>query len=256
VQGHHAHHAVAQMTWDEVADRIAQGAIAILPVGAAAKQHGLHLPMNTDQIQAEWAAAEIAVRIDALIWPTIPYGHYPAFTAYAGSNSLSERTFTSLVRELAVQILGFGCRRLVVLDTGVSTAEPIARALARLPASRVLHLALHQGRRYREAQAQAAQHHGSHADELETSIMLALEPGLVDMERAEASPMDVAPVPGALTPSDPASPNYSCSGSFGDPTLATSATGEKLLAAITDDLVEAIALFAGNAAHGGRRHRA
>ena len=41
------------MTWDAVARRIDNGAAAILPVGAAAKQHGLHLPLNTDRIQAE-----------------------------------------------------------------------------------------------------------------------------------------------------------------------------------------------------------
>ena len=44
---------VEHMRWDEVARRIARGAAAILPIGAAAKQHGLHLPLNTDRIQAE-----------------------------------------------------------------------------------------------------------------------------------------------------------------------------------------------------------
>ena len=46
------------MTWDEVARRIDDGAAAILPIGAAAKQHGFHLPLNTDRIQAEWLAAQ------------------------------------------------------------------------------------------------------------------------------------------------------------------------------------------------------
>ena len=50
--------------------------------------------------------------------------------------------------------------------------------------------------------------------------------------------------PGALTPSDPDSPNYSRSGSYGDPTLATSAKGELLLAAMLDDLNEQMASFA------------
>jgi creatinine amidohydrolase len=46
-----------------------------------------------------------------------------------------------------------------------------------------------------------------------------------------------------LTPSDPNSPNYSRSGSFGDPTRATSAKGEALLAAMLDDLHEQAAAF-------------
>ena len=63
-------HFIEHMLWDEVARRIHDGAVAILPIGAAAKQHGFHLPLNTDRIQAEWLAARLAGRIDALIWPT------------------------------------------------------------------------------------------------------------------------------------------------------------------------------------------
>ena len=39
---------VEHMSWREVERRIEAGAAAILPVGAAAKQHGLHLPLDTD----------------------------------------------------------------------------------------------------------------------------------------------------------------------------------------------------------------
>src|SRR6267142_4326803 len=62
---------IERMTWDDVARRIGQCASAILPIGAAAKQHGFHLPLNTDRIQAEWLAARLAETIDALIWPTL-----------------------------------------------------------------------------------------------------------------------------------------------------------------------------------------
>jgi creatinine amidohydrolase len=43
-------HFIAHMMWDEVARHIANGAAAILPIGAAAKQHGFHLPLDTDRI--------------------------------------------------------------------------------------------------------------------------------------------------------------------------------------------------------------
>ena len=137
------------------------------------------------------------------------------------------------------QILGSGCPKLLVLNTGISTLAPVDRALARLASERVKHLWIHEGPRYpRVARQLAEQSHGSHADELETSLMLALAPHLVDMTRAEASPDLKQETPGALTPSDPNSPNYSRSGSYGDPTRATSAKGEALLAAMLDDLHE------------------
>ncbi len=235
---------IERMTWDAVGKRIAQGAAAILPIGAAAKQHGFHLPLNTDRIQAEWLAARIAERIDALIWPTVTYGHYPAFVEYAGSSNLSAPVFESLIHEIAAGIVGHGCRAVLLLNTGISTLAPVDRALARLANPNVLHLRIHDGPRYRRAAGQLAeQSHGSHADELETSLMLALAPQLVDLSRAEASPAVRYDSPGRLTPSDAASPNYSRSGSYGDPTLATRAKGEVLLAALLDDLAEAAAAF-------------
>jgi creatinine amidohydrolase len=157
------------------------------------------------------------------------------------------------VREVAAQILGSGCPKLLVLNTGISTLAPVDRALARLASERVKHLWIHEGPRYpRIARQLAEQSHGSHADELETSLMLALAPHLVDMTRAEASPALKQETPGALTPSDPNSPNYSRSGCYGDPTRATSAKGEALLAAMLDDLHEQAATFI---AQGTEQHR-
>jgi creatinine amidohydrolase len=235
---------VERLSWDEVRSRIGNGAAAILPVGAGAKQHGFHLPMNTDRIQAEWLAVRIAERFDALIWPTVTYGYYPAFVEYAGSSGLSAPVFEAMIQEIATGIMEFGCHALFVLDTGISTQAPIDRALARVAFGDVLHLKIHQGPRYRAAAAELAeQNHGSHADELESSLMLALAPDLVDMSRAEASPVVKAETPGRLTPTDTSSPNYSRSGSYGDPTLANRAKGEVLLAAMVDDLVEQVTAF-------------
>ena len=237
-------HFVEHMSWDEIARRIARGAAAILPIGAGAKQHGLHLPLDTDRVQAEFLASKLAARIDALVWPTLTYGHYPAFVDYAGSISLSSATFEAVVAEIASGILSHGCRALVVLDTGISTRAAVERALTRLPAGNALHLMVHEGPRYRRAAAELArQGHGSHADELETSLILAIAPEIVVMSRAEASPPIAQAVQGRLTPSDGTSPNYSRSGSFGDPTLATLEKGEALLAAMLDDLCERTTLF-------------
>ena len=235
---------VAHLTWDIVDARIKAGAIAILPVGAASKQHGLHLPLDTDQIQAEYLAGHLADHIDALIWPTITYGYYPAFTDYPGSISLSARTFTAMVTEIAAGIVSSGVDRLIVLDTGISTIAPLSEALARWP--NALHLPVHRGARYVEVANQLTeQEYGSHADEIETSLMLAIAPQRVAMARASASPPGRGNAPGALSRTDPSSPNYSPSGSFGDPTKSTHAKGQILLAAMLDDVVTATLAFVG-----------
>jgi creatinine amidohydrolase len=62
------------------------------------------------------------------------------------------------------------------------------------------------------------------------------------MTREQASPVSPGgPRRGPLTLSDPNSPNYSPSGSFGDPTLASPEKGRTILAAIVADLMEAAA---------------
>ena len=231
---------VADLTWDVVAERLAGGAAALLPIGAGAKQHGLHMTMATDQVFAEYFAGVVAEKIGALIWPTLTYGAYPAFVAYAGSASLSDATFQSAVTEIANALLGFGATRVLILDTGISTLAPVEAAIkATSDPSR--HLKVFAGLRFIEtAKALQQQPYGSHADEIETSLILAIAPGLADMSRAKASPVSPGgPSRGPLSPSDQKSPNYSPSGSFGDPTLASVEKGRTILAAIVADLIEA-----------------
>ena len=234
-------HDVAGLTWDRVAQRLAAGAAAILPLGAGAKQHGLHMTMATDQFFAEYFARALAERIDALIWPTLTYGAYPAFVAYAGSTSLSDVTFQAVVREIADRLLGFGARRVLIVDTGLSTIAPVEAAIRAVSdPSRIRHVKVFAGPRFVETVRQVQeQRYGSHADEIETSLMLAIAPERVDMSRAAPCPFSpTGPSRGPLSPDDPSSPNYSPSGSFGDPTLASVEKGRKVLAAIMEDLTE------------------
>ncbi|MFN0217213.1 MAG: creatininase family protein [Hyphomicrobium sp.] len=233
---------VADLTWDVVRDALAAGASAILPIGAGSKQHGLHMPLATDARQAERFAVEAAERAGGLIWPTLTYGYYPAFADYAGSVSLQQATFEALVRDVVESLLKQTASFVLVIDTGVSTIEPARKAIAATSApSRVHHLTIYQGARLIVARDKIEQQDmGSHAEEIETSIMLALAPDAVDMTRAEASPPGRGSAPGPLSPLDPGSPNYAPSGSYGDPMLASVEKGQRLLAAIRQDIEEAI----------------
>ncbi len=158
-------HDVAGLTWDRIGQQLRNGAAAILPIGAGAKEHGFHMPMATDQVFADYFARALAKKIDALIWPTLTYGAYPAFVSYAGSVSLSNEAFQAVVTEIADALVDFGARRVLILNTGLSTIAPV----------------------------------GSHADEIETSLMMVVAPELVHMAQATPSPFSAkAPAPGAL----------------------------------------------------------
>ena len=229
---------LADMPWTVVKARLDAGAMAVLPVGAASKEHGPHLPVSTDCLQAEWLARRLAEHRQVLIWPTVAYGHYPAFVAYPGSCSLCAETFRAMAEEILEGLLSAGVARILVVNTGLSTILPLEEAVARLRRPHAVTLAhVYQGDRFQRAvQEIGEQPHGSHADEIETSIMLSMAPERVDMAKAE-SWAGRAFVAGPFHPADPGSPNYSPSGIYGDPTLASRQKGERLVQAMLQDLL-------------------
>lgn len=208
--------------------------------------------MNTDKIKAEWLGGVVAQKVDALVWPSLTYGYYPAFVEYAGSASLSEETFRSVVSDITTGVLRFGARPMLVVNPGVSTLRLLDEILKnQLSDAPVRHLKVHEGQRYPAAAAELfGQPSGSHADELETSRMLALMPDLVMMQRAAASLPGNGDRAGPPKPSGPDSPNFSPSGSWGDPTLARREKGEILLAAMATDVAEMARQAAGASPNG------
>ena len=228
----------ALLSWFEVERRIQANAIAVLPIAAACKEHGPHLPMQTDLLQAEWLAGVLVQRANVLVWPTVTYGYYPAFTGYSGSVSLSRETFQRMVQEILGDIRRTGVRTVLILNTGISTIEPLQDIVDDLSNEGDITLAnVYDGPLYRrEAEVIEEQSCGGHADELETSIMLAIDRQHVSLDKA------VAWTPPTFAASGPFSreqhnPRYSPAGVWGDPTLASEEKGRRLLSAMVEDLL-------------------
>lgn len=207
------------LTWPEAKARFEAGAPVVVPIGAAAKAHGPHLPLKTDALTARALAQRLIERLPAVAAPVVGFGFYPAFTSFAGSQHLSVGTFKSLLAELLGGLRSHGARRLVILNTGVSTEKPIDEVAGETGDLLVLHM---RGLGL-AADKLLAVADGGHADERETSVMLALEPRSVRMDK--------------LTLDGP----FERTGATGDPTRATAFKGERILAARIDDMVAAIA---------------
>ena len=232
----------AHLSWPEVEQRIQAGAVAVLPVGAACKAHGPHLPMNSDLLQADWLAMALVQRADVLVWPAVTYGYYPAFTDYPGSVSLTRATFRQLVQEILGDIRRAGARAVLLLNTGISTIEPLQAAADKLTGELRIELAnVYAGPRCRSVtKAIEEQPRGGHADELETSILLVIARERVVLDKAQTwIPPDMA-ASGPFSRSDPDNPRFSPAGVWGDPTLASEDKGRRLLAAMLDDLLAAV----------------
>src|SRR6187402_2988704 len=113
------------LTWQEAKARFDAGAVVIVPVGAASKAHGPHLPLKTDALTARALAQRLIERLPVVAAPVVGFGYYPAFTAFAGSQHLTADTFKAMMRELIASFTAHGVRRIALLNTGVSTEKPI-----------------------------------------------------------------------------------------------------------------------------------
>ena len=151
------------LTWPEAKARFEAGALVVVPVGAAAKAHGPHLPLKTDALTARALAQRLIERLPAVAAPVVGFGFYPAFTSFAGSQHLSAATFKALLDELLGNLRSHGVRRLVVLNTGVSTEKPIDEVAAGTADLLVLHMRSLGG----AAEKLLAVAEGGHADVLE-----------------------------------------------------------------------------------------
>ena len=79
---------LADMPWTEAEALLDPDRVVVLPLGAAAKEHGPHLLLRNDEILAELLARRRPrSRARWRCCPTLTYGFYPAFLEYPGSVS-------------------------------------------------------------------------------------------------------------------------------------------------------------------------
>ena len=227
---------VEQSTWLDIQQALNFNRICVVPIGASCKEHGPHLPLNSDYVQARWLAEQVATLFSVIVWPVISAGYYPAFVEYPGSWSISEETFTHSTLDIIESIGRHGDNRIVLLNTGISTINPLQAAIDQSEfRSRLTLINVYSGEHTEKVIKEIEQQRrGGHADEVETSIMLAIDPSSVQMEHARPGLEDIQK--GPLNRENPAQPNYSPSGSMGNPTLANANKGKKILAAILEDI--------------------
>jgi creatinine amidohydrolase len=240
------------LPWPEAATRLRAGAVVVVPVGAAAKEHGPHLPLNTDYRVARELARRVAVELPVLIAPVVGFGYYPAFVDYPGSQHLRAETFMALVTDVLAGFIRHGATRIAVVNTGVSTEAPLRVVARDVYAAHRVRVAVADIRTLgRETAKRLGQKLGGHGDELETSLVLAIDPDAVRLDRAEPdygrmldAPATVFYQPVVFSSDPAAGLDYSKTGVRGDPTLATREKGEAILAAMARELVDGLrALF-------------
>jgi creatinine amidohydrolase len=228
---------LADINWQQATDVLRPETVVVIPLGAGSKEHGPHLKLGNDAVLADYLTRRVLEASEVVVAPPLQYHFFPAFIEYPGSISLTLDTARDLTTEAALSLSSYGPRRFYVLNTGVSTTRALKPAAQALASHGIL-------LGYTDLSAQLdrvsasirKEEGGTHADEVETSMMLYIDPGSVDMRRAvkEFNPSTGPSL--RLTRRRGAPGTFSESGVWGDATLATREKG----AAIVEGLVEAI----------------
>lgn len=230
---------LGDLTWIEAERVLTPDAVVVIPLGAEAKEHGPHLRLDNDRQLAEYFRGRVLAAADVIVAPTVNYHYYPSFVEYPGSTHLRREVARDLIVDIVRSLAAYGPRRFYVLNTGVSTLVPLADAAAILRAEGIRFTYTDILNVGKEAEDQVRQQvRGTHADEIETSMMLYMHPDRVDMARAVRD--DAPRGEGGLGRTPGTRKTFSPSGVWGDATLATREKGRIVVEAMVAGMLREI----------------
>jgi len=213
--------------------------ILVLPVGAF-EQHSVHMPLDTDTIQAEYFGRFIAEELDAALLPALHVATSLEHSGFRGTFSLRPETLMQVIRDIAEEAAGHGFKIMIVANGhgGNHALVPVCRDINRRDgALKIIKADFWVFRDATIAETSSRQGSNFHCNEMETSIMLAIAPDLVRPERADAeyTPEDVPLVQGDLTTFGVA--HVAPKGAVGWPSYGSKEQGEAVIASVKKNMM-------------------
>ena len=227
-------------SWVQAEKLLQPDTVVVIPLGAALKEHGPHLRLRNDLILAEYFTGRVEAALPVVITPPLTYHFYPAFLEYPGSTSLTLETSRDSTVQIVRSLARYGPKRFYVLNTGVSTSRSLEPAAALLAQDGILlRYTDFSAAATRAAESVKQQATGSHADELETSMMLYIDETSVDM-RLAVKDINPASTPFRLNRQSGGTGTHSPSGVWGDATLATREKGRVIVEGVAATILRDI----------------
>jgi creatinine amidohydrolase len=237
------------LTWKQVEALDKLSTLIILPT-AAIEQHGHHLPLATDTLLNNFilgrALELISPQLPAYALAPICYGKSNEHLGFPGTLSVSASTMMAVVRDVAQSVHSSGFKRLVIYNShggNSSLLDVMARDLRAEFGLQVFRLGA--GVKLSGLGEQEGAY-GYHAGEVETSLLLAATPDLVETDKYTSAYIRKIGEPGKLVPENGASTyawltrDISPSGVMGNPAASTKEKGERWREEMARHLAEVI----------------
>lgn len=209
---------------------------AIIPVGSL-EQHGNHLPVSTDSLIAEYLARIVAEKVGAFILPVISYGisfeHKPMFNV-----SLHNSTLSTMICDVCASLAEIRIRQIIIINGhhgNIGALQYIAQELADRTSRPVSVHTIHYWHMLRND--------FDHAGEVETSLVLAIAPELVRMDKAMPNSKRLSKSKFAyssITNAPGSFPRITGNGVWGDPRKANAKKGKKWIKEIISEIAKTI----------------
>lgn len=227
----------------EAKEAAENGTIVIFPVGSV-EEHGRHLPLCTDSIQAEYVAVEVARKTGCLLAPPFRQGICNAGHNFPGTISIRFETLFAVARDVLSELVRNGFNRLIVLTGHAGSTHVTALKLA---AQEVVQQKPERGKRktrimvlsdydfaYELKEKLGFSPNDGHAGATETSRVMAIRPDLIKDEGEASFPK----MPRFEVVADPE--KYFPSGVVGDPTKASKKKGQELNEYVIEQMVKLV----------------
>jgi creatinine amidohydrolase len=246
--------AVAEVEWrklraDELRDLARADAIVILPV-ASLEQHGPHLPVEVDSMLGETVAVRAARMLAergqrSVVLPVLWTGLSEHHMSFGGTVTLDFPAFAAVVEGVCRSVLRHGFTRIVLLNAhggNENALRTITDELTPKLGAPIVQFTYWYAAAVAIAKILETQGALMHACEAETSMMMAVRPELVAMDRiglakANSTP-DVSDVAGGGVYRWRTIGARSSAGVIGNPEAATAEKGERLFEAIATSLAD------------------
>jgi creatinine amidohydrolase len=183
-----------EMTRDEAREAIDAGLMVVIPTGST-EQHGPHLPLMVDTHVvthvARAAGERAAAQVPLAVAPTMHYGVSHHHLAFAGTMSLTSHLYVESIKELVRCLHHHGVRQVVLLNGHGGNQNPNGVIAHSLVNEEGLKMSIGQASYWTIASKalvdaganDVAPRFPGHAGGFETSLMLALRPDLVQLDR-------------------------------------------------------------------------